>query len=140
MLDYSFNEFVIIHLKFLKINQILLSHIPRNLKIFSMKPNRGIATFLGIQIAKNHIPRNLDARSNVDSPIPNATLGYWLTIYFRKNLTLLLCEMKKVVKTLIIFFSFPIKTFFNWILHQYLKVAFGTGESTLLLASRFLEM
>ena len=26
--------------------------------------------------------------------------------------------MKKVVKTLIVFFSFPIKTFFNWILNQ----------------------
>ena len=32
-----------------------------------MKPNMGIATFLGIQIVRNHIPRNLDARNNVDS-------------------------------------------------------------------------
>ena len=30
------------------INQILSFHIPRNLKRFSMKPNIGIATFLGI--------------------------------------------------------------------------------------------
>ena len=43
-----------------------------------MKPNIKIATFLIIQIAKNYIPRNLDARSNMDSPVPNATLvsGY----------------------------------------------------------------
>ena len=39
-----------------------------------MKPNIGIATFLGIQIAKNHIPRNLDAINNMDSPVPNTTL------------------------------------------------------------------
>ena len=38
-----------------------------------MKPNTGIATFLGSQITRNHIRRNLDARSNVDSLIPNAT-------------------------------------------------------------------
>ena len=38
-----------------------------------MKPNIGIATFLDIQIAKNHIPMNLDTRNNVDSPVPNAT-------------------------------------------------------------------
>ena len=37
-----------------------------------MKPNIGIATFLGIQIVRNHILRNLDARNNVNSPIPNA--------------------------------------------------------------------
>ena len=66
-------------------------------------------------------------------------LGYWLTIYFKKILTLLLWEIKKVIKTLIVFF-FPIKTFFNWIFNQYPKVAFGTRESTLLLASRFLRM
>ena len=29
--------------------------------------------------------------------------------------------MKKAVKILIAFFSFPIKTFFNWILNQYPK-------------------
>ena len=39
-----------------------------------MKPNMGIATFLGIQIARNHIPRNLNAWNNVDSPLPNVTL------------------------------------------------------------------
>ena len=33
-----------------------------------MKPNIGIATFLNIQIAMNHISRNLDARSNMNSP------------------------------------------------------------------------
>ena len=38
-----------------------------------MKQNIGIATFLGIQIAKNHILKNLNVRSNVDSPVPNAT-------------------------------------------------------------------
>lgn len=59
--------------RFMGINQILSSHIPRNLKRFSMKPNIGIAIFLGIQIVKNHIPRSLDARNNVDSPVPNAT-------------------------------------------------------------------
>ena len=40
-----------------------------------MKPNIGIATFLDIQIARNYIPRNLDVKSNVDSPVPNATLS-----------------------------------------------------------------
>ena len=62
-----------IHLRFLGINQTLSFHIPRNLKRFPIKPNIGIATFLGIQIARNHILRNLDVRSNVDSPVPNAT-------------------------------------------------------------------
>ena len=39
---------------------------------FNVKPNIGIFTFLGIQIAKHHTPSNLNAKSNVDSPIPNA--------------------------------------------------------------------
>ena len=46
-----------------------------NLKRFPMKPNIGIATFLNIQIVRNYITTNLDARDNVNSPIPNATLG-----------------------------------------------------------------
>ena len=33
-----------------------------------MKPNIGTVTSLGIQIAMHHIPRKLDAKSNVDSP------------------------------------------------------------------------
>ena len=45
-----------------------------NLKIFPMKPNIGIATFLGIQITRNYIPMNLDVRGNVDPLVPNATL------------------------------------------------------------------
>ena len=39
-----------------------------------MKSNIGIATSLGIQMAKNHILRNLDAKSNMNSPVPNITL------------------------------------------------------------------
>ena len=44
-----------------------------------MKPNIGIATFLRMWflrnvISRNHIPRNLDVMSNVDSPVSNATL------------------------------------------------------------------
>ena len=39
-----------------------------------MKPNIRIVTFLGIQIVRNHIPRNLNAKSNVDFLIPNATI------------------------------------------------------------------
>ena len=39
-----------------------------------MKPNIRIATFRGIQIVRNHIPRNLDARNNVNSSVPNATI------------------------------------------------------------------
>ena len=31
---------------------------------------------------KNHIPRNLDARSNVNSPVPNATLGYTVVQWY----------------------------------------------------------
>ena len=46
-------------------------------------------------------------------------LEHWLTIHFKKVLTSLLWEMKKTIKILIVFFfSFPIKTFFNWILNQ----------------------
>ena len=63
-----------IHLRFLRINQILSSHNPRNIKRFSMKPNIRIITFIGIQIARNHILKNQDARSNVDYSISNATL------------------------------------------------------------------
>ena len=48
--------------------------MPRNFKRFPMKPNIGIATSLGIQMAKNHILRNLDAKSNMNSPVPNITL------------------------------------------------------------------
>ena len=44
--------------------------------------------------------------------------GHWLIIYFKKFLILLLWEMKNVIKALIVFFSFPIKTFFNWIVNQ----------------------
>ena len=35
------------------INQILLSHIFRNLKRFPMKPNTKISTFLSIKIVNN---------------------------------------------------------------------------------------
>ena len=38
---------------------------------------------------------------------------HWLRIQFMKVLTSLLWEMKKTVKTLITFFYFSIKTFFN---------------------------
>ena len=58
----------------MRINQTLSFHIPRNLKRFQMKPNIGIATSLGIQMAMNHILRNLDAKSNMNSPVPNITL------------------------------------------------------------------
>ena len=47
--------------------------INNSFKIHGNKPNIGIATFLGIQIARNHILRNLDVRSNVDSLVPNVT-------------------------------------------------------------------
>ena len=47
-----------------------------------------------------------------------SAVQHWLRIYFRKVLTSLLWEMKKAIKTLIIFFSFSIKTFFNQILNQ----------------------
>ena len=45
------------------------------------------------------------------------SLEHWLTINFRKVLTPLLWKMKKAIKTLI-FFSFPIKIFFKWIINQ----------------------
>ena len=63
----------IIYLRFLGINQILLFHILRNLKRFPMKPDIRITTFLGIQIIRNHILKNLDIRSNMDSLVPNIT-------------------------------------------------------------------
>ena len=54
-----------------------------------MKPNIGITTFVGIQIARNHIPRNLDARSNVDSLVPNVTLKYSKSPFFFNKKTCL---------------------------------------------------
>ena len=48
--------------------------MPRNLIRFLIKPNIGIVIFLSIQIARHYILNNLDARSNVDSSVPNATL------------------------------------------------------------------
>ena len=102
MLDYGFNEFVIIyslyfvfHYLFIgrlkkkkdlywiyqskdrigKINNSvkILKNIPRNLIRFPIKPNIGIVTFLSIQIARHHIPSNLNVRNNVDFLVPNAT-------------------------------------------------------------------
>ena len=49
-------------------------------------------------------------------------LGHWLTIYFKKILTLLLWEIKKAVKILIAFFSFLIKFSLNELLTNVLKV------------------
>ena len=43
----------------------------KNLKRFLMKSNIRITIFLGIQIVRNHIPKNLDNRSNVDSIAPH---------------------------------------------------------------------
>ena len=43
---------------------------------------------------------------------------HWLRIHFRKVFISLLWEIKKTIKTLITFFSFFIKTFFNYILNQ----------------------
>ena len=37
-----------------------------NLIRFLIKSNIRVVTFLGIQIARHHLPSNLDARSNVD--------------------------------------------------------------------------
>ena len=48
---------------------------------FPIKPNIGIITFLGIQIARYHIFRNLDARSNMDSSIPNATYCRYFLVF-----------------------------------------------------------
>ena len=48
-------------------------------------------------------------------------LWHWLTIYFRKVLTSFLWKMEKAIKTLIVFFSFPIKTFFKQIINHYPK-------------------
>ena len=41
-----------------------------------MKSNIGITIFLGIQIVRNHIPKNLDNRSNVDSLAVYGLLSY----------------------------------------------------------------
>ena len=51
--------------------------INNSFKIARNKPNIEIVTFQGIQIARHHILRNLDDRSNVDSPVPNATKRYF---------------------------------------------------------------
>ena len=37
-------------------------------KIPMNKPNMGIVIFQGIQIASHHIPKNLDARGNMNPP------------------------------------------------------------------------
>ena len=42
-----------------------------------------------------------------------SAVRHWLRIYFRKVFISLLWEIKKAIKTLIAFFSFSIKTFFN---------------------------
>ena len=47
------------------------THIPGNLIRFLIKQNIGIVTILGIQIARHHIPRILNAEDNVDSRTPN---------------------------------------------------------------------
>ena len=54
------------------INQTFSFHIPRNLKRFQIKPNIGIIKFLGIQIAMNHVPKNLDAKNNIDFLVPTS--------------------------------------------------------------------
>ena len=36
----------------------------------------------------------------------------------KESFNITLWEMKKTVKILIVYFSFPIKIFFNWILNQ----------------------
>ena len=43
-------------IRFLKINQIYTSHIPRILIRFITKPNIGIVTFIDILIVRHHIP------------------------------------------------------------------------------------
>ena len=48
----------------------------KNLKRFLMKSNIRITIFLGIQIVRNHIPKNLDNRSNVDSLAVYGLLSY----------------------------------------------------------------
>ena len=50
-----------------------------------MKPNIRITTFLGIQIARNHILRNLDARSNVDSSMYQTSYKSLKTKYAKLN-------------------------------------------------------
>jgi len=42
-----------------------------------------------------------------------SAVRHWLRIHFRKVFISLLWEIKKAIKTLIAFFSFSIKTFFN---------------------------
>ena len=49
-----------------------MEKINNSFKIAMNKPNIEIVTFQNIQIARYHIPNNLDAGSNVDSPVPNA--------------------------------------------------------------------
>ena len=49
-------------------------------------------------------------------------LGHLLIIHFKKILTLLLWEIKKAIKILLLFFS--IKIFFNWIVNYF---EFGLG-------------
>ena len=44
-------------IRFLKINQIYTSHIPRILIRFITKPNIGIVTFVDILIVRHHIPK-----------------------------------------------------------------------------------
>ena len=62
-----------------------------------MKPNIETATFLSIQIARNYIPRNLDAMSNMDSPVPNATLvsGY-SSLSVNSDLSCTFCFINKI--------------------------------------------
>ena len=50
-----------------------MEKINNSFKIVMNKPNIGIIIFQGIYIAKYHIPKNLNAGSNVDSSVLNAT-------------------------------------------------------------------
>ena len=60
-------------------------------------------------IYKNHIPRNLDTRSNVDSPVPNATLEScfeWLSP---------VTKMQKRWSLLVYIYIYIYKRFEDWI-------------------------
>ena len=67
-------------------------------------------------------------------------LEHWLTIHFRKVLTLFLWKMKKTVKTLIAFFSFLIIFFLNGLLTNALRAFVSISHKILPIATTYFSV
>ena len=66
-----------------------------------------------ILVYLKHFPQSIYIYIYILRVMLTSAVRHWLRIYFRKVFISLLWEIKKAIKTLIAFFSFSIKTFFN---------------------------